>query len=36
MQEYEGAIETFQNWQKQIMNSFGYNLHNGFIKGLNN
>ncbi|WP_343783532.1 hypothetical protein [Alkalibacillus silvisoli] len=22
-----------QNWQKEIMNSFGYNLHNGYIEG---
>lgn len=36
LKEYEKAIETFQNWQKQIMNSFGYDLHNGFIEGLNN
>ncbi|SES26019.1 Transposase, partial [Gracilibacillus ureilyticus] len=36
LKEFEKAIETFRNWQKQIMNSFGYDLHNGFIEGLNN
>uniref|UniRef100_UPI000488342C transposase n=2 Tax=Halalkalibacillus halophilus TaxID=392827 RepID=UPI000488342C len=34
--EFEKAIETIQNWQKQIMNSFGYELHNGYIEGINN
>ncbi|MGN8683352.1 ISL3 family transposase, partial [Gracilibacillus sp. HCP3S3_G5_1] len=34
--EFERAIETFQNWQKEIMNSFGYDLHNGFVEGINN
>ena len=28
--------ETFQNWQKEILNSFAYNLHNGYIEGINN
>ncbi|NIK13490.1 transposase [Alkalibacillus almallahensis] len=34
--EFEKAIGTLQNWQKEIMNSFGYNLHNGYIEGINN
>ncbi len=34
--EFEQAIKTHQNWQKEIMNSFGYNLHNGYVEGLNN
>ncbi|WP_425541954.1 transposase [Alkalibacillus silvisoli] len=34
--EFEKAIETLQNWQKEIMNSFGYNLHNGYIEEINN
>ncbi|APC49971.1 ISL3 family transposase [Virgibacillus halodenitrificans] len=36
VKEFEKAIETLQNWQKQIMNSFGFNLHNGYIEGINN
>ncbi len=34
--EFEKAIETFQNWQKEIMNSFAYNLNNGYVEGINN
>ncbi len=34
--EFIKAIKTLQNWQKEIMNSFGYNLHNGYVEGLNN
>ncbi|MFB4170156.1 ISL3 family transposase [Virgibacillus sp. JSM 102003] len=34
--EFEKAIETLQNWQKQIMNSFAFDLHNGYIEGINN
>ncbi|MET3681924.1 transposase [Alkalibacillus flavidus] len=34
--EFEKAIETLQNWQKEIMNSFAYNLHNGYVEGINN
>ena len=36
IKEFEKAIETFQNWQKEIMNSFGWDLHNGFVEGINN
>lgn len=36
IEEFEKAIETFQNWQKEIMNSFGFDLHNGFVEGINN
>ncbi len=36
VKEFEIAIETFQNWRKEIMNSFAFNLHNGFIEGINN
>lgn len=34
--EFEQAIGTFKNWQKQIMNSFAFDLHNGYIEGINN
>lgn len=34
--EFEKAIETFHNWQKEIMNSFAFDLHNGYIEGINN
>jgi len=36
VEEFEKAIGTFQNWQKEILNSFAYNLHNGYIEGINN
>jgi transposase len=36
IKEFEKAIMTFQNWQKEIMNSFGFDLHNGFVEGINN
>jgi len=34
--EFQKAIETFQNWQKEIMNSFAFDLNNGYIEGINN
>lgn len=34
--EFEKAVKTFQNWQKEIMNSFAFNLNNGYIEGINN
>ncbi|WP_175614919.1 transposase, partial [Piscibacillus halophilus] len=34
--EFERSISTFQNWQKQIMNSFAFDLHNGYVEGINN
>ncbi|TFB14164.1 ISL3 family transposase, partial [Filobacillus milosensis] len=34
--EFERSISTFQNWQKEIMNSFAFNLHNGYVEGINN
>lgn len=34
--EFEKAIETFRNWQREIMNSFSFDLHNGYIEGINN
>lgn len=36
VEEFEKAIGTLQNWQKEIMNSFGFHLHNGYIEGINN
>lgn len=33
---FQKAIETFHNWQKEIMNSFAFDLHNGYIEGINN
>lgn len=36
VEEFERSISTFQNWQKQIMNSFAFNLHNGYVEGINN
>lgn len=34
--EFEKVAETFRNWQKEIMNSFAFGLHNGYIEGINN
>lgn len=34
--EFEKAIETFKNWQTEILNSFAYDLHNGYVEGINN
>ncbi|SDC27875.1 Transposase [Pelagirhabdus alkalitolerans] len=28
--EFERAISTFHNWQKEILNSFAFDLHNAF------
>jgi transposase len=30
------AIETFRNWQVEILNSFVYGHSNGFLEGINN
>lgn len=34
--EFNRAIKTLQNWQIEILNSFAYNLSNGFLEGINN
>jgi transposase len=34
--EMVSAIKTFQNWQKEILNSFVYGYSNGFLEGINN
>ena len=34
--EFEKAIETFKNWQKEILSSFAFGFHNGYIEGINN
>lgn len=36
LKEFQKAIETFRNWQKEIMNSFAFGLHNGYVEGINN
>src|SRR5699024_6098473 len=36
IKELQKAIETFKNWQKEILSSFAYDLHNGYIEGINN
>lgn len=36
VKEFKQVISTFQNWQKEIMNSFAFGLHNGYIEGINN
>lgn len=30
------AMDTFKNWQTEILNSFVYNYSNGFLEGINN
>jgi len=34
--EMKKAIQTIQNWQTEILNSFAYNFSNGFLEGINN
>ncbi|MFG6120591.1 ISL3 family transposase [Thalassobacillus sp. B23F22_16] len=34
--EFEKAIQTFKNWQPEILNSFTFGYSSGFIEGLNN
>jgi len=31
---FSRAIQTFKNWQVEILNSFGFKYSNGFLKGL--
>src|SRR5699024_11461043 len=31
IKEFQKAIETFKNWQKEILSSFAFDLHNGYI-----
>ena len=30
------AIQTFKNWQVEILNSFNFGYSNGFLEGINN
>ena len=30
------AIQTFKNWQVEILNSFSFGYSNGFLEGINN
>jgi transposase len=34
--EFKKTIQTLQNWQVEILNSFAYNYSNGFLEGINN
>lgn len=34
--EFQRAIKTLKNWQKEILNSFSFGYTNGFVEGLNN
>ena len=34
--EFQKAITTFKNWQKEILSSFAFGFHNGYIEGINN
>jgi transposase len=36
LSEFASSIETFRNWQTEIMNSFVFEYTNGFVEGLNN
>src|SRR5699024_11870961 len=36
IKEFQKDIETFKNWQKDILSSFAFDLHNGYIDGINN
>src|SRR5699024_12693187 len=35
IKEFQKAIETFKNWQKETLSSFAFDLHNGYIEGIN-
>jgi transposase len=34
--EFLKAIQTFRNWQVEILNSFSFKYSNGFLEGINN
>lgn len=34
--EFKVAVQTFKNWQTEILNSFTYQYSNGFLEGINN
>jgi len=34
--EFKRAVQTLQNWQAEILNSFAYDYSNGFLEGINN
>src|SRR5699024_6686643 len=36
IKEIQKAIETCKNWQKEIVSSFGFDLHKRYIEGINN
>src|SRR5699024_287454 len=36
IKEFQKAIETFKNWQKEILSSVAFDLHNGYIEVINN
>lgn len=33
---FKKAIQTFKNWQTEILNSFSFGYSNGFLEGINN
>nr|WP_262372239.1 transposase [Rossellomorea aquimaris] len=33
LKEFHQAIQTFKNWQIEILNSFAFNYNNGFVEG---
>ena len=34
--EFIRTIQTFKNWETEILNSFSFGYSNGFVEGLNN
>ncbi|MFC4410314.1 ISL3 family transposase, partial [Chungangia koreensis] len=36
IKEFIRAIQTFRNWETEILNSFSFNYSNGFLEGINN
>src|SRR5699024_6674881 len=36
IKEFQKAIETFKNWHAEILSRFAFDLHNGYIEGINN
>ena len=33
---FKRVIQTFKNWQTEILNSFSFGYSNGFLEGINN
>ena len=34
--ELSKTVQTYRNWEREILNRFNFNYSNGFVEGLNN